>query len=280
MNNTAFCSVIFPGNLIYLDDFLCSLENQTDTSFDLLLFNDGVKELENYLINRKLSFKIINAIGGTIGEVRTFLFSYLKQSEYKLFIFGDTDDYFSANRVEDCKKKLDEVDILANDLILVNNEKNEISGPYWVNRPELKNTISLNSIKKYNFLGLGNTAIRKEIIPENIHFEPQLIAIDWYFYSIVLKNNWKVRFSFDSFTYYRQHNTNIIGRKKLSFEEYVKGFNIKLNHYISLAKESHDFADLALQYKEFKDKISEDSYKEKTERINIQNPFWWEEIQL
>ncbi|MCB0443683.1 MAG: hypothetical protein KDC50_06490, partial [Flavobacterium sp.] len=130
MNNTAFCSVIFPGNLIYLDDFLCSLENQTDTSFDLLLFNDGVKELENYLINRKLSFKIINAIGGTIGEVRTFLFFFFLKSEYKLFIFGDTDNYFSANRVEDCKKKLDEVDILANDLILVNNEKNEISGPY------------------------------------------------------------------------------------------------------------------------------------------------------
>jgi hypothetical protein len=201
-------------------------------------------------------------------------------SNYDTIIFGDTDDYFSVNRVEDCKKKLESVDILANDLILVDKDKNEISGPFWANRSELKETISIERIKNYNFLGLGNTAIKQKVLPNQIHFEPNLIAVDWYFYTVLLQNNWKVGFSFSSFTYYRQHETNIIGRKKLTFEEYAKGFNVKLNHYISLAKDYKDFHDLALKYVEYKDTISENKYKKTIEKTIIQNPFWWEEIQL
>lgn len=279
MKSTAFCSVIFPGNLIYLNDFLDSLENQTDKYFDLLLVNDGVENLQKYLENRELSFKIIN-LNGSIPEVRTQLFVYLKQSKYDTIIFGDTDDYFSENRVEDSKKKLEMFDIIANDLILVDKEKNEISGPYWSNRPELKHIISLESIKTFNFLGLGNTAINKKVLPDFIHFESNLIAIDWYFYSILLKKNWKVGFSFTSFTYYRQHETNIVGRKKLTFEDYLKGFNVKLNHYISLAKDYSEFNDLASRYMLFKRNILEDEYNKIAEKTIIQNPFWWEEIQL
>lgn len=276
---TAFCSVIFPANLIYFNDFLHSLENQTDTHFDLLLFNDGIENLHDLLMSTSLKYEI-NEVEGSPSEIRAEVFRHLKMSNYDTIIFGDTDDYFSVNRVEDCKKKLESVDIIANDLILVDNDKNEISGPYWASRIELKEAISVGSIKHHNFLGLGNTAIKKKVLPTQVHFEPNLIAIDWYFYTVLLQNSWKVGFSFTSFTYYRQHQTNIVGRKNLTYQAYVRGFNVKLNHYISLSKDYPDFCDLAATFAESKQNISENKYKKIIEKNIIQNPFWWEEIQL
>jgi hypothetical protein len=276
---TAFCSVIFPANLFYFNDFLNALENQTDTHFDLLLFNDDVENLNDLLISTSLKYKIIE-VEGSPSEIRAEVFHYLKLSNYDTIVFGDTDDYFSPNRVEDCKNGLEGVDILANDIILVDKYKNEISGPYWANRLELKDTISIESIKNYNFLGLGNSAIKQKVLPNRIHFEPNLIAVDWYFYSVLLKNNWKVGFSFNSFTYYRQHNANIVGRKKLTFEEYKKGLNVKLNHYISLSKDYPDFQELAFKYLTYKESFSESNYQKTIQNNTIKNPFWWEEIQL
>jgi len=279
MIKTAFCSVIFPANVIYFKDFLDSLEQQTDLSFILLLFNDGIENLDDHLKKTCLKYKIIN-VKGSISETRTQLFDYLKESHYENIIFGDTDDYFSSNRVEVCKQWLEKVDIIANDLILVSSDKTQLTGLFWENRPELKETISIESIKNYNFLGLGNTAINKNVLPNQIEFDSNLVALDWYFFSLLLKKNWKVEFTSQSVVYYRQHNANIIGRKEMTFEDFKKGFNVKLNHYISLAKINSDFQELALNYSSIGDTVSEINYKNSLQNSKIKNPFWWEEIQL
>jgi hypothetical protein len=279
MVKTAFCSVIFPANLIYFKDFLDSLEQQTNKDFTLLLFNDGVLNLVDYLKHTHLDYKIIN-VKGSVSQTRTQLFEYIKESSYENFIFGDTDDYFSLNRVEVCTQWLEKVDIIANDLILVSNDKIQLTGLYWENRPELKETISIESIKNYNFLGLGNTAINKNVLPNQIKFDSNLVALDWYFFSILLKKSWKVGFTSQSVVYYRQHNANIVGRKEMTFEDFKKGFNVKLNHYISLAKINADFQELAIEYSSVSDTISDINYKNSLQNSTIKNPFWWEEIQI
>ena len=275
---TAFCSVIFPANLIYFEDFLDSLEQQTDLSFILLLFNDGVENLDDHLKKTCLKYKIIN-VKGPISETRTQLFDYIIESSYENFIFGDTDDYFSSNRVEVCVKWLEKVDIIANDLILVSSDKVELSGPFWESRPELKEPLSIKSIKNYNFLGLGNTAIKKSILPSQVTFDANLIALDWYFFSILLNKNCKVEFTSQCVVYYRQHNANIIGRKEMTFEDYKKGVNVKLNHYISLAKIDEDFKDLADLYSKKLATLSAIDYRNSLQNSTKNNPFWWEEIQ-
>ena len=278
MMKTAFCSVIFPANLIYFEDFLDSLEQQTDLSFILLLFNDGVENLDDHLKKTCLKYKIIN-VKGPISETRTQLFDYIIELSYENFIFGDTDDYFSSNRVEVCVKWLEKVDIIANDLILVSSDKVELSGPFWESRPELKEPLSIKSIKNYNFLGLGNTAIKKSILPSQVTFDANLIALDWYFFSILLNKNCKVEFTSQCVVYYRQHNANIIGRKEMTFEDYKKGVNVKLNHYISLAKIDEDFKDLADLYSKKLATLSAIDYRNSLQNSTKNNPFWWEEIQ-
>ncbi|MBP6584480.1 MAG: hypothetical protein KA215_02305 [Flavobacterium sp.] len=279
MTETAFCSVIFPANLIYLKDFLCSLEQQTDSDFILLLFNDSVENLTDYLKGSSLNYKIIN-IKGSISETRTQLFEYLKKATFEKIIFGDTDDYFSLNRVADCKEYLNKFDIIANDLILVDENRNLLSDLYWKNRLELNELITLESIKNSNFLGLGNTAINTKVLPESIFFDANIVAIDWFLFSIILQSKIKVGFTSSSFIYYRQHGANIVGRKELTFEDFKKGFTVKLNHYSNLARVIPEFQSLAIQYHDFIESINESNYKKIIKKNNIQNPFWWEEIQL
>lgn len=279
MTETAFCSVIFPANLIYFKDFLVSLEQQTDSDFVLLLFNDGVENLTDYFKESSLNYKIIN-VKGSIAETRTQLFDYLKKSTFEKIIFGDTDDYFSLNRVADCKEYLNKFDIIANDLILVDENNNLLSNLYWKNRLELKEIITLESLKNFNFLGLGNTAIHRKVLPESIFFDANIVAIDWFLYSIILKSNVKVGFTSSSFIYYRQHGANIIGRKELTFEDFKKGFTVKLNHYSNLARVIPDFQSLATQYVDFKERITESNYRKIIKKNNIPNPFWWEEIKI
>ena len=279
MSVACFCSVIYPGNLIFLDSFLKSLENQTDKEFTLLLFNDGIESLDFYLNDFELKCKIIQ-VSGTIINIRTQVFNYLKNSEYTNTIFGDTDDYFPENRVSVNKLLLEENDVVANDLCLVTEQEEKITGYYWKDREELKGVINLSSITKYNFLGLGNTAIRTSVLPKNVVFDEKTIAVDWLLFTRILMNDVKVCFTSDTFIYYRQHENNTIGRKKITLEEFKKGFAVKLNHYIALAKENVLFEKEARLYQESKLKVEKMTPEDINYNLKNKNPFWWEEIQI
>jgi hypothetical protein len=279
MTNTAFCSVIFPANLPYFSDYLDSLEKQTDLDFDVLIFNDGVEKIENYFKNRSLKYSVIST-QGSITNSRNQVFAYLKKSNYKNVIFGDTDDYFSENRVKESKKLLEIYDIVAHDLILVSQDKKIISELFWKNRTELKQPISLNAIKKYNFLGLGNTAINIKILPDEIKFNSNLIAVDWYLFSVILQSKVKVIFSSEAHVFYRQHEANTVGRKALTYIDFKKGVDVKLNHYRTLASINSDYSDLANQFEAFKSILTEDYFNSIQKKQKIKNPFWWEEIQI
>jgi len=279
MGGTCFCSVIFPNNLKYFKTFLKSIENQSDKDFTLLLFNDGVVNLKSYLLNYNIEYKII-FVSGSIGEVRTKMFEYLKKSEFSNTIFGDTDDYFPENRVLVNKLLLEENDVIANDLCLVTEQEEKITDYYWKDRKELQGIINLSSIIKFNFLGLGNTAIRNTVLPENLFFDEKIIAVDWLLFTRILMNDVKVCFTSDTFIYYRQHENNTIGRKKITLEEFKKGFAVKLNHYIALAKENILFEKEARLYQESKLKVEKMTPEDINYNLNNENPFWWEEIQI
>ena len=115
MISTCFCSVIHPGNSIYFPDFLRSLQSQTDTNFTLLLFNDGVNNIDLYMDEYKLSYKIFEIIG-SIAEIRYHMLQELLSSEFEFVVFGDTDDFFPANRIAINKLLLQNNDIVINDL--------------------------------------------------------------------------------------------------------------------------------------------------------------------
>ena len=130
-------------------------------------------------------------------------------------------------------------------------------------------------IQNKNIFGLSNTAVKVSIL-ENIHFDRDLVAIDWYLYSILLARGYSAIFTNEVETFYRQHEENTVGISRLSLESLTQGILVKLKHYKLMRKYNLEYTksyeDMLLLQKTVKD---DPSYIKK---INQKNPLWWEDI--
>lgn len=112
----AFLTTIYPINETFVHEFMQSLSQQTYSHFDLIIINDGFESLNSF----KLLYSKINIIElnshNNIAKNRSALIDYAKNNNYEILIFGDVDDKFKNNRVELSIKKLNEFDIIVNEL--------------------------------------------------------------------------------------------------------------------------------------------------------------------
>ncbi len=243
MNKTVVAAVIFPANLRFFGDFTNSLRDQSLTNFDLLLLNDGCEpgDIEKALIPCPFDYEIIQATKGSPAQIRGQLIEILRNSDYDIIIFGDTDDFFSLNRIEQSIRALrdDQYDIVFNDLTVVNEEGVVQTPQIWQDRKET-NEIDMGFLLRSNVLGLGNTAIQRSVLDFELKWDPDIPAFDWIFYIQVFKFNSPLKCGFlkDVTTCYRQHSQNTLGigngysREKLEFlaktKEKVLQFAIRL----------------------------------------------------
>lgn len=280
-NKICFVTVIFPANLTYFSDFIDSLEKQSVSDFDLIIFNDQVADLSDYLAQSSLHIKVIDT-DCSIGGIRSLLLKYLVDSSYEYCVFGDSDDYFSPNRVEKNSELLQNYDLVVNDLILVDQQGNLLIDKYLSQRLSDAQSISFAEIKDKNICGLGNTAVNIAALPQNLDFNEDIQAIDWVLFSRMLLAGSSAIFSNESFIYYRQHSANSIGIKDLTQERLQRGINIKYRHYQSLNQDYGVFEkevlemDALKKYTSSKENLTE--YFNKILSLNIDTPFWWEEI--
>ena len=117
--DAAFFVVVFPEIKAYLPQFVSSLVSQTAHDFDLCIFNDG---LDKDILARQ--FEPINGIvhcnisdiAGTPASIRIDALNVLIEHGYRYAILGDSDDFFSRNRVEKSLELLKHYDVVVNDL--------------------------------------------------------------------------------------------------------------------------------------------------------------------
>lgn len=279
MKSCCFASVIFEGNIPFFPEYVASLQEQTDTDFTLLLFNDGVEALEEYLLTYTLPYQIV-AVSGTIAEVRQQMLEYLAASEFTYTIFGDTDDFFAHNRVSVSKVLLNKYPVIAHDVWLVDEKGISIQEKYWSERSEIQEDISYKNLRHYNVLGLGNTAICNHILPKEFSLPQDLIAVDWYVFSSLLQKGLKAFFTAKTHIYYRQYEGNTIGLKRLTLQRFKREVTVKLQHYKAMATLDAEFKTLALCYAEVAKKLDTFSEAQITRYTKEQeHPFWWEQVQ-
>ncbi|MBE0514842.1 glycosyltransferase [Sulfurimonas sp.] len=265
--NTAFLTTIFPMNEQYLYDFFNSLENQTYKYFDVIVVNDGYKDFEKIKTAYNQTLNIIELhYSNTPAKNREYGINYCIDNGYDILIFGDSDDYFEKNRVEKSLEFLKECDIVVNDLTLFD-ESGVYEEKYLSHRLENLEVVDFEFIKDKNIFGLSNTAIklkgmRKIAIPDD------LIAVDWYLFSMLLIEGKKAVFTNETISYYRQHQQNTVGLKKLDKASFEKGVEVKQKHYKDLNDKSNQFS---LELKRLSN-IKFDDMK------SINNPLWWELI--
>jgi len=274
----AFLTTVFPMNTRYLYDFFNSLNKQTYTKFDVIVVNDGYvgfKELTE-------KFNALNIIelqcSDSPAKNREFGINYVKNNNYDVLIFGDSDDYFDENRVQVSVELLTNIDIIVNDLTLFDDQQGPFLQKYISNRIHDGMEVKLDFIKDKNIFGLSNTAINVTILGE-FSFDRDLIAVDWYLYSILLLHNRKALFTNKTITYYRQYENNTVGIGLRTIESILKTIWIKENHYRLLKREDDCYISLYEDNCKLKKKI-EDDPRLKELSDDVENPLWWENMKF
>lgn len=264
---TAFLTTIFPMNKQYLYNFFGSLLNQTYKNFDVIVVNDGYEEFQEIKTVYNQALNIIELqYSNAPAKNREYGINYCIDNGYDVLVFGDSDDYFETNRVEKSLKFLKECDIVVNDLSLFG-ESGVYEAGYFSNRLENLTQINFDFTRDKNIFGLSNTAIKlnnlqKVLIPDD------LIAVDWYIFSILLMDGKKAIFTNETVSYYRQHQQNTVGLKKVDKESFEKGVEVKRKHYKAL--NSFD--------KQFDAELTRLNTLEFSENKEVTNPLWWELI--
>ena len=211
----------------YITDFFVSLQNQTSDYFDVIVVNDGYENFED-IIAEYSDLNIIELkFSDTPAKNREFGITFVKESEYDILVFGDSDDYFSNNRVALSMKYLEICDIVVNDLTLFNEQGIHIN-KYISNRLNDNSEIDYQFIRDKNIFGLSNTAVNVNIL-KRVLFDKDMKIVDWFLFKQLLESGNKAIFTNKIITFYRQHLNNTIGltNKGGSFPLWWEVENIK-----------------------------------------------------
>lgn len=233
----ALATYIYPEAIRFLNDFLSCYSDST-VKIKLLLFNDGaeIKYLQNELRkNKVLDYQIIDAKSPTPALVRKKSITYFLKNNFKKIIFADIDDTFSKNRIEMSLKGLEISDFVFNNVRVVDKNLELIDNSFFPSANVIpKKIYSYKQILIKNFLGFSNTAVNVKIL-EDIEIPPDIIAVDWWIYSVLLLKNYEGTFIDDTFTNYRQHSKNIIGaNKEINIETLKYQLSIVKKHFYHL----------------------------------------------
>jgi len=234
-SNTLVVTVVYPGVDTYLTDYIDSFLNQTDMNFDWIIFNDQLNtcHLTNF---SKYHIIICNLQKGySPAEIRGFAIDYACDNGYRFVIFSDADDYYSSNRVFDAKNNLESNDFVFCELDIVDRDRNILKSNILQSLRVRDSYNNIDEILDKNIFGLSHSAIRCEVI-SGMHIPANIIATDWWLFSLLLINGSRGVFLCNSKTYYRQTEANLVGMGyRLDARRLQHGIQVKQCHYQALS---------------------------------------------
>lgn len=275
----AFLTTLFPVPEQYVKDFMRSLSHQTYKKFDLILMNDGYGDTGNL----RVEFSELNIIEisakGSIPKNREELIRFALVNEYDIAIFGDIDDYFSENRIQQTLKKLSNADIVVNELSPFS-ESESPTNHMLSGRVSDFHDDPLGFVLDKNIFGLSNTALNLEAVNGDVLLFPDdLVAVDWFFFSNLLLSGLKAVFSDEIITFYRQHVANTAGASEISGEYIRKAVAVRLGHFSHMSERNPRYQSLYQQelslsrslenHEEFKKILTKNQHQ-------LSLPLWWE----
>jgi hypothetical protein len=230
--------VVYPGSEKYFQEYFDSIKNQSRKDFDLLILNDGIQKMPNVELS---SYKLYNVESNqTIAQIRMKGIQYAFKQNYRFLIFSDIDDFYSQDRIEISCAELAHNDFVYNSIIPVDIHSKPQQNLTKINYPN--QLTSYKTILNFNLIGMSNSAIDLKNYG-NIYIPKDLIAVDWWLFTIQLIQLSKGRYLEDVITYYRQSDDNVVGsKKKLDYKRLEMGIKVKHTHYTHVHKFCRDQA--------------------------------------
>jgi glycosyltransferase involved in cell wall biosynthesis len=284
MNNTArndICvfTVVYPLMEKWILQFSESLLKQDFKDFDLVIVNDGVNLKKLKPLYEKFNCIILPA-SGSIAKNRIAGFFSMIKNGYRYVIFADADDLMAKNRISISTELLDSYDIVVNDLNLINFNGEHMMDQYLSFRMGNFKRIHLNEILDSNFMGMGNSSIRVEIL-NNITIPENINLVDWYLFTILLNRGYHAVFTSSTSTLYRQHHHNI-GFHKPDENNIIFLAEQKYLHYLYLQKLSQHHQNRFIEFSKLvirlKDPIFKNKYLKEMNDQMPECPFWYESV--
>ncbi|MCC6180937.1 MAG: hypothetical protein IT237_03790, partial [Bacteroidia bacterium] len=232
----AVVTYVFEKAKPFINDFIDSINTQFNKDFELIIFNDGALNIESSFKKLKIKYEIINMKASNPCAVRNSSIQFLRSiNDLQKIIFQDIDDKMSMNRVEVLLSKLDYYSIVCNDLTLFN-AQGILSENIWNTKLGMNFIFNYEEIKQHNILGLGNTAITKNVLNTDFYHNDEVDAYDWFlFYQWMKQLKVNALFTSECQTLYRQHNENSAGISYAITQERINYVcRVITTHYKSL----------------------------------------------
>ena len=274
---TVFFSVVYPSVEPFLSDFFQSLEMQTSRDFSIVLVNDGVVDVERFLERFNPARITILKSGASPVENRMIGIRHALKTGAEYLVFGDSDDFFSANRVETSVELLGAGwDVVVNDLTAVDSAGEGIDSNYLSRRVEDGAEIDFPFIRDKNLFGLSNTAVRTSLL-KGAEAPHDLVAVDWYLFSALLREGCRAVFTSKACTFYRQHDANTVGVGALEEDAVVAQLDAKVRHYQAMQYDDVSLYESTLKGLRHQPKLIPE-YVDYLKRHAKETPLWWENI--
>lgn len=219
----------------YLSEQLDSLLKQSYQDWICYIHDDGSKDNTMEILNKYQSLfpKKFNILSYDLtGGARNNFISLLEYSKEPYTMFCDQDDIWLPQKIEksletikELEKGTDEAVAIFTDLKVVDSNLNIISSSYFKYEKRNPNSLDVRSLLKQN-VAAGCTMMINGTLRDYANKNQDLLRLAMHDWGIMLIAciSGKIGFINKPMILYRQHQSNQVGAKKISFNKRVKLF--------------------------------------------------------
>lgn len=168
----------------------------------------------------------------TIATVRATMLMRACEIGADALVLVDADDWPLDEALRLHGDALAEADFSYGDMAVVDRLGNSVTRNFYDGSDVPQVTVDPAQIRYRNWLGFSNTAVRCDRIPEDALSVPEgITAVDWWFYTLLLRHGAKGQRTRAPVVAYRMHDANILGASPARTTEALrKRCDIVLQH--------------------------------------------------
>lgn len=204
-NRTAIYTVAYPAAAGFLRDWYTSVENQTLRPADVWMSLDGMTpaDVEQAIGKRPSARMLQHTAGSSPARIRREALCVLA-GQCDAVILADSDDMLEPQRVETALQDLENADLAACGLRLVDRQGHSqgiLFGPG-------DTPVDAAFLSRWNVFGLSNTAWRTDLLRRCLPFDDGCCLIDWLLATRAMSYDARITFNPEPLMAYRQYEAN------------------------------------------------------------------------